>query len=130
MQRADGSYPGLDLFTGDSHFWGSYPTVFLTEYVLGVRPVTPGYVQFLFAPLPGFKTEWVHGRVPTPAGTVHAAWGYNSAGKMVMEIDAPKGVTGTLVPPFSGSYTVSGSSQTTGNVTITGGNASIRITQK
>ncbi|KAJ6092456.1 hypothetical protein N7467_004425 [Penicillium canescens] len=59
-----GTYPGLDLFTGMSHFSGSYPTVFLSEYVLGIRPTKPGYSTFLFAPLPGFKTEWVDGRVP------------------------------------------------------------------
>ncbi|KAJ5919313.1 hypothetical protein N7466_010256 [Penicillium verhagenii] len=100
----DGKYPGLDLFTGLSHFWGSYPTVFLTEYVLGVRAATPGYSEYLFAPLPKFKTEWVHGRVPTPSGLVYAAWGYNKRGKMMMDITAPSGIRGTIIPPFSGTY--------------------------
>lgn len=41
-QSGDGVYPGLDLFTADSHFWASYPTVFLIEGVLGVRPNAKG----------------------------------------------------------------------------------------
>ncbi|KAF7717908.1 Glycoside Hydrolase Family 78 protein [Penicillium ucsense] len=117
----DGRYPGLDLFTGQTHFWGSYPTVFLSEYTLGVRPTQPGYEQFIFAPLPGFKTEWVHGRVPTPAGLIYAAWGYNRQGKIVMEITAPKNLHGTIVPPFAGQYTVGKERGRSGNYTFTGG---------
>lgn len=41
-------------------------TVFLTEYAPGIRPKVKAYSEFLFSPLPWFKTEWVQGRVPTP----------------------------------------------------------------
>ncbi|KAJ4138812.1 hypothetical protein NW768_002685 [Fusarium equiseti] len=116
----DGTYPGLDLFSANSHFWGSYPTVFLTEYVLGVRPTKKGYLEFLFAPLPGFNTEWVHGRVPTPAGLIYAAWGYNSDGKIMMEIAIPKGLKGKVNPPFEGAYTLNGKNATSAS-DITGG---------
>ncbi|KAJ5640999.1 Six-hairpin glycosidase-like protein [Penicillium herquei] len=117
----NGTYPGLDLFTGMSHFWGSYPTVFLTEYALGVRATKPGYKEFLFAPMPGFKTDWVQGRVPTPSGLILAAWGYDTEGKIVMEIEAPSGLYGTLVPPFDGKYSVDGQQGQTGNFTFKGG---------
>jgi hypothetical protein len=123
-------YPGLDLFTGQSHFWGSYPTTFLTEYVLGVRPTSPGYSQFLFAPLPGFKTDWVHGRIPTPIGIIYAAWGYNSNGKITMEIKAPLGVNGTIMPPFNGTYTMGNRSGISGNTTISGGADTVIILQE
>jgi hypothetical protein len=112
-----------------SHFWGSYPTVFLSEYALGVRPTKPGYSTFLFGPLPGFKTEWVHGRVPTPAGLIYAAWGYNKQGKIVMEITAPSGLQGTLVPPFKGSYSVGSQKGQSGHYTIAGG-ATVIIVQE
>lgn len=103
-----------------SHFRGSYPTVFLSEYALGVRPTKPGYSTYLFAPLPGFKTEWVHGRVPTPSGLIYAAWGHNKQGKIVMEIIAPAGHQRTLVPPFAGSYSVGSLQGQSGNHTIVG----------
>lgn len=60
---ADGTHPGLELFTAQTHFWGSYPTVFLTEYALGVRATSAGYADFVFAPLSGFDVEWNVGRV-------------------------------------------------------------------
>lgn len=112
-----------------SHFWGSYPTVFLSEYALGLQPTKPGYSTYLFAPLPGFKTEWVHGRVPTPAGLIYAAWGYNKQGKIVMEITAPAGLQGTLVPPFAGSYSVGNQQRQSGNHIIAGG-ATVIIVQE
>ncbi|KAH7129839.1 catalytic activity: RhaA is able to hydrolyze alpha-1 [Dactylonectria estremocensis] len=117
----DGVYPGLDLFTANSHFWGSYPTVFLTEYVLGIRPTAKAYSKFLFAPLPGFTTEWVQGRVPTPSGLVYAAWGYNDRGKIVMEVTAPSGLSCTIIPPFEGAFTANGKSTRERSVTVAGG---------
>ncbi|KAJ5753780.1 uncharacterized protein N7511_007933 [Penicillium nucicola] len=117
----DGAYPGIDLFTGLSHFWGSYPTVFLTEHVLGIRAASVGYKEFVFAPLTGFKTNWVQGRVPTPHGIIYAAWGYGSNGKIIMEIEAPKGVKGKLVPPFDGSYSIADRTGLIGNATVSGG---------
>jgi hypothetical protein len=103
-----------------SHFWGSYPTVFLSEYALGVRPTKPSYSTYLFAPLPGFKAEWVQGPVPTPSGLIYAAWEHNKQGKIVMEITAPAGLQGTLVPPFAGSYSVGPLQGQSGNHTIAG----------
>ena len=119
-QSPDGSYPGLDLFTGQSHYWGAYSTAFLTEYALGVRPISVGYSQFLFAPLPSFKVEWVQGRVPTPHGLVYANWGYGSNGKIMMYITAPNGTQATIIPPFPGKWTCQGKSGQGGNVTVTG----------
>ncbi|EPQ31311.1 uncharacterized protein PFL1_01496 [Pseudozyma flocculosa PF-1] len=97
----DGSYPGLEFFTAQSHFWGSGATVWLTEYSLGVRPTAKAFTEFAFAPMRGLKTQWNHGRVPTPHGIISAAWGKRKEdGKLVMELDAPKGTTGTIVPPL------------------------------
>ncbi|KAJ5126401.1 hypothetical protein N7448_005703 [Penicillium atrosanguineum] len=125
----DGTYPGLDLFTGQSHSWGSYPPVLLSEYVLVVRPASAGYKDFFIAPLPDFKTGWVHGRVPTPVGIIYAAWGYDSKGKVMMEIQAPEGLKGAIVPPFWGNYSVDGISGFTGDKAFTGGSKRVLIVQ-
>jgi len=45
----------------------------LTRYVLGVRPVEPGYRRFEVKPVPGPLT-WAEGRCPTPFGAIHARW--------------------------------------------------------
>lgn len=92
----------------------------MTEYALGIRPSAVGYSRFVFAPLPGFKVEWVQGRVPTPHGLIYANWDYGSNGKIVMDITAPKGTQATIIPPFPGEWTCQGRSGQGGNVTITG----------
>jgi len=96
--------------------------------VLGIRATSPGFATYTFAPLPGFKSEWVHGRVPTPAGEILAAWGYESSGKLSMEVTAPAGLKGTVVVPFDGQYSVDGGSGQEGEVQIEGGKT-VRISQ-
>ena len=127
---ADGTYPGLDLFTGGSHFWASMPNTFLTEYVLGVRPTAPGYSSFIFAPLPGFNSEWVQGRIPTPSGIIYAAWGMQENGKLIMQIEAPAGLTGNVLVPWSGTSRVGDETSTSGEIHVVGGSGSILITQE
>lgn len=55
------------------HGWSAAPTYFLSAYVLGVRPLTPGYGKVLVAPQPG-DIEWAQGRVPTPHGIATVYW--------------------------------------------------------
>lgn len=96
--------------------------------MLGIRATSPGFATYIFAPLPGFKSEWVHGRVPTPAGEILAAWGYESSGKFSMEVAAPAGLKGTVVVPFDGQYSVDGGSGQEGEVQVEGGKT-VKISQ-
>uniref|UniRef100_A0A0K3CKK1 BY PROTMAP: gi/342321267/gb/EGU13201.1/ Catalytic activity: RhaA is able to hydrolyze alpha-1 [Rhodotorula glutinis ATCC 204091] n=1 Tax=Rhodotorula toruloides TaxID=5286 RepID=A0A0K3CKK1_RHOTO len=129
---ADGTYPGNDLETAQSHFWGGFPppTAFLTEYVLGVKPTTPGFATFEVAPISGWKDDWVEGRVPTPHGLIYTAWGYDSAGKLHMEVTAPKGTTSTIKPPFEGLFSVNGKAGQSGTVKVDGGKGKVMIVQQ
>ena len=52
-----------------NHAWGAAPANILSRFVLGVRPVEPGYSKFLIAPHPG-PLVWVRGKVPTAVGPV------------------------------------------------------------
>ena len=52
-----------------NHAWGAAPANILSRFVLGVRPIEPGYSKILIAPQPG-SLEWVQGKVPTPLGPV------------------------------------------------------------
>lgn len=126
----DGAHSGLGLFDAGSHFWGAYPTAFLTDWVLGVKPTTPGYKTFSFRPMKGFRCEWVHGRVPTPAGNISAGWGYeNGKGKFALELAPPLGLVGTVIVPFEGSFSVNGGAEArSGLVTVKGGEA-VRVCQ-
>jgi len=53
------------------HGWASSPTFDLTSYILGVRPLTPGYGRAVIDPYLG-PLGYVSGRVPTPSGWISA----------------------------------------------------------
>jgi len=52
-----------------NHPWGAAPANILSRFVLGVRPLDPGFRRILVAPQPG-PLDWVRGKVPTPHGPV------------------------------------------------------------
>ncbi len=55
------------------HGWSAAPTYFLSTYVLGIQPMTPGFAKLRIAPQPG-DLKWAHGVVPTPHGDVECYW--------------------------------------------------------
>jgi alpha-L-rhamnosidase len=85
-----------------SHGWATGPVSSLSGYVLGARPVTPGYRTWIIAPQPG-SLEWAQGQVPTPAGSLVSRWRHatdNSAFQLTMS--APGGTSGSVVVPLFG----------------------------
>jgi alpha-L-rhamnosidase len=87
--------PGTSL----AHPWSSGPTAGLSKYVLGVRPVSPGYKTWLIEPQPGDLT-WAKGRVPTPYGPIKVKWEKTSWG-LRLEIEVPNGTSGSVGLPTS-----------------------------
>lgn len=51
------------------HGWASGPTAFMSQYVLGVFPVEPGFKKVKIAPQMG-NLKWAKGKYPTPYGTI------------------------------------------------------------
>ncbi|HLW00124.1 MAG TPA: family 78 glycoside hydrolase catalytic domain [Ktedonobacterales bacterium] len=51
------------------HAWSALPAYLLSAYLLGVRPLAPGYTQVLIAPQFG-DLSWMRGTVPTPLGDI------------------------------------------------------------
>jgi hypothetical protein len=91
--------PGLGFYTSLSHLWGAAPTYILSEYLLGVEPVSPGYKSFVVRLMIGFlNLPAMSGRVPTPYGPIEVAW--KILGKDVMvDIVVPEGAAGVLQIP-------------------------------
>jgi alpha-L-rhamnosidase len=87
--------PGTSL----AHPWSSGPTSGLSKYVLGVRPVSPGYKTWLIEPQTG-DLSWAKGRVPTPYGPIKVKWEQTSRG-LRLEIDVPNGTSGSVGLPMS-----------------------------
>jgi hypothetical protein len=80
-----------------AHPWSAGATALLTNEVLGVRPVAPGYERFVVEPHPG-DLEWAEGRVPTPHGPIDVRW-RRREGRLQVDVDAPRGTRGTVVLP-------------------------------
>lgn len=51
------------------HAWGASPIYLLGKYYLGVKPLSPGYQQYIIEPNLG-GLQWMQGSVPTPHGDI------------------------------------------------------------
>jgi hypothetical protein len=82
-----------------AHGWAASPTVQLTEQVLGVTPVDPGYATWSFKPHPG-SLKWARGAVPTKYGNVAVSWRSNPhAAWFNLHAETPAGTSGTIAVP-------------------------------
>ena len=86
-----------DGFTSLAHGWSTGALAALSRWVLGVRPVRPGYAEYVIAPHPGDLT-WACGAVPTPAGSISVAW-QQAAGAFTLWFEAPGGTSGQFAVP-------------------------------
>ena len=90
-ESAGGTFQSL------AHGWGSGPTTALSKYVLGARPIQPGYKTWLIEPQPG-DLSWAEGRIPTPYGPISVKW-KNASGRFALDVVVPAGTRGTIGIP-------------------------------
>lgn len=70
------------------HGWAGGPTAFLSEKILGVTPVSPGFKQIAFKPCLG-DLKWASGEIPTPYGAIAVNLEIDRKGKMRSSIKPP-----------------------------------------
>jgi hypothetical protein len=86
-QKGDEHYAMYGRPFGKSlcHAWGANPVYLFGKYLLGVKPLTPGFKSYLVEPsLAGL--QWINGRVPTPHGNIEVY-----ADKKTMKIKSVEG---------------------------------------
>jgi len=87
IERGDTAFEEYwDARTGTGsrcHAWSATPTYDLTTWVLGVRPVAPGYSRAEIAPHFG-KLRHLEGRVPTPHGLIEVKLDREGGGELVI----------------------------------------------
>lgn len=86
-------------YTSFTHPWSAGATKWLTEEILGVKPVTPGFVSFNVTPHLSAKVTSVKGSVPTQHGTIRTAFDIQT-GEGSLSI--PEGTTAMWGIPKSG----------------------------
>jgi hypothetical protein len=75
-------------YTSLCHPWSAGVTQWLSENVLGIKPVTPGFKYFSVIPHLGRTLTWVKGDMPTPYGPVTADFNILSG---IYKITVPSG---------------------------------------
>ncbi|MGH2886262.1 MAG: alpha-L-rhamnosidase C-terminal domain-containing protein, partial [Solirubrobacteraceae bacterium] len=87
-----------------AHGWSSGPTSALSEYALGIRPLSPGFSTWSVAPEPG-DLRWAAGQVPTPLGPITVRW-QRSDRHFELWVTAPASTSGTITVPAGSDATV------------------------
>ncbi len=84
-----------------AHGWAASPTVQLTEQVLGVAPVGPGYQSWRIQPRPA-ELKWSAGSVPTAFGDIEVSWSSEQkAGRFALTARTPAGTSGVIAVPVT-----------------------------
>jgi len=92
-------------FDSLAHAWAAGPTQMLTENILGVTAVNPGYSTWQIKPQAGSLT-WAQGQVPTAGGSLAVKWARDTAGQHRLQVTAPSGTSGQVwIPLVSASAT-------------------------
>ncbi|RAO32634.1 Alpha-L-rhamnosidase [Micromonospora noduli] len=99
-------------FDSLAHAWAAGPTQVLSENVLGVTAVNPGYTTWQVKPQKANVT-WAQGQVPTPSSSIAVKWAQDSAGQFQIEVTAPAGTSGQVWVPLA-SASATSSALTTG----------------
>jgi alpha-L-rhamnosidase len=73
------------------HGWAGSPTAWLSEHVLGVTPIQPGFRTVKIDPNLG-DLQWARGTMPTPLGVIEVFHEVQGNGLVKTEIAAPDGV--------------------------------------
>ncbi|MBE0652251.1 MAG: alpha-L-rhamnosidase, partial [Bacteroidales bacterium] len=83
-----GDYCYVGLRHSLCHGWASGPTAWMSEYILGIRPVEPGFKKVQIDPHLG-DLEWAEGTYPTPWGDIYVRHEKNDKGEIVSEVRVP-----------------------------------------
>ncbi len=73
------------------HGWASGPTAWLSQHVLGVQPLEPGFRKARVTPQLG-RLQWAEGTYPTPHGPIRVRAARQPDGTVKTDIQAPAGV--------------------------------------
>lgn len=76
------------------HAWSAAPAFALPSYVIGVRPLEPGFTRFEVRPFLG-DLEWAKGSVPTPRGEIAVSL-RREGEKMQAQVTVPHGTVAVI----------------------------------
>lgn len=81
------------------HAWSSSPLYLLSENVLGVTPVEPGWRRVRIAPVAS-NLDFAKGVVPSPLGRIVVEWEKVGDDQLAVKVELPPGMEGDFVGPL------------------------------
>ncbi|WP_309067440.1 alpha-L-rhamnosidase C-terminal domain-containing protein [Microbacterium sp.] len=100
-----------DAYKSLAHSWASGPTWGMSAYLLGVKPVEPGFATWTVQPHPA-DLHWSKGSVPTPHGAIDVSWAKED-GVLDLDVSAPDGTAGEVWVPRADGDGTTGSAGST-----------------
>lgn len=80
-----------------NHAWGASPANIIPRWVLGIRPISPGFSRFIVQPQPG-RLSWAAGKVPTIHGSISMRFAFVGRG-FHMRVHVPEGTAADVHIP-------------------------------
>ncbi|MBN2578709.1 MAG: rhamnosidase [Pirellulales bacterium] len=84
-----------------NHGWGAAPANIISRYVLGVRPLEPGFRKVLIRPQPGTLRS-ASGTIPTIRGPIKVSLKNERGKTFILNVDIPVNVTAKVGLPYRG----------------------------
>ena len=85
-----------------SHGWAGGPVPALSGYILGIRPVTPGFATWMVQPQTG-DLAFAQGQAPSPRGVIVSRWQRGDGDRsFVLTAGGPAGTSGSVYVPLLG----------------------------
>jgi hypothetical protein len=81
-----------------NHAWGAAPANIIPRYVMGVRPLDPGFKRVLIMPQPG-NLETTKLKLPTIRGTIHVDFVHKPGNSLIVNVELPANVMADVVLP-------------------------------
>lgn len=81
------------------HAWSASPLYHLSQQVLGVQSVAPGWTQVEIRPLIA-GLDYARGVIPTPMGKVRVDWERVDEDQLAVRVDLPGGMDGRFISPL------------------------------
>ena len=86
--------PNLDW----NHAWGAAPANIIPRWLMGIRPLEPGWKRLIIQPQPG-NLRYADIRVPTVKGNVSASFRREN-GEFILRVHIPAGCAAQVVLPY------------------------------
>ncbi len=86
-----GAYCYLGFRHSLCHGWASGPTAWLSQNVLGITPLEPGFKCISIKPQLG-RLKWAEGSYPTPLGVIKVRHERTESGQIKSDIHTPPGI--------------------------------------